>query len=69
MTTETEDKAASQSFLGVKPPRRWRTRTSRMSALHEPVPKGVWIGFVSSALLFIVLHYFNKWWWHEDFIP
>ena len=69
MTTETEDKEAAQSFLGFKPVKKWRTRTSRMSSLHEPVPKGVWVGFLASGLLFTMLHFFNKWWWKEDFIP
>ena len=69
MTTETEDKEARESFLGIAPNRRWRTRTSKIKALHEPVPRGVWIGFIGSGLLFVMLHFFNKWWWKEDFIP
>lgn len=67
MTTETEDKEA---FLGgSRPSKKWRTRTSKMTTLHEPVPKQVWLGFLAAALLFTMLHYFNKWWWQEDFIP
>ena len=46
--------------------RRWRTRTSRMSSLHEPVPIGVYLGFLGSALFFVVLHFFNQWWFEID---
>ena len=60
MSTESEEKVRAK---------KWRTRTSKISALQEPVPLGVYIGFGASALLFVMLHFFNKWWWHESFIP
>lgn len=69
MTTETEEKESSQSFLrgdDVGERRRWRTRTSRMSSLHEPVPTGVYLGFFGSALFFVMLHFFNQWWFDID---
>jgi membrane protease YdiL (CAAX protease family) len=70
MTTETEEKEESEVFLrGFKPSKKWRTRTSRMNTIHEPVPKAVWMGFLISALLFTMLHFFNQWWWHIDEIP
>lgn len=69
MTTETEEKGSSRSFLRgdvVGERRRWRTRTSRMSSLHEPVPIGVYLGFLGSALFFVMLHFFNQWWFEID---
>ena len=69
MTSDTKEKEERISFLGIKPSKKWKTRTSRMNTLHDPLPKGVWLGFLGSALLFTMLHVFNKWWWHEDFIP
>jgi hypothetical protein len=29
----------------------------------------VYLGFAGFAVAFTLLHFFNKWWWHEEFIP
>ena len=39
---------------------------ARMSSLHEPVPIGVYLGSLGSALFFVVLHFFNQWWFEID---
>ena len=53
---EAEEDDPSRGLIDgedAPPRRRWRTRTSRMSSLHEPVPTGVYVGFASCAALFL----------------
>jgi|MDSW01.2.fsa_nt_gb hypothetical protein len=69
---EAEEDDPSRGLIDgedAPPRRRWRTRTSRMSSLHEPVPTGVYVGFASCVALFLALHFFNRWWFDLDEIP
>ena len=60
---ETEGLAGSGE--GSSAQRAWRTRTSRMDALQEPVPTGVVKGFALAAVLFVLVKLLQGWMWGD----
>ena len=59
---ETEGLASGE---GSSAQRAWRTRTSRMDALQEPVSTGVVRGFALAAVLFVLVKLLQGWMWGD----
>ena len=59
---ETEGLASGE---GSSAQRAWRTRTSRMDALQEPVPTVVVKGFALAAVLFVLVKLLQGWMWGD----
>jgi len=63
--TDDETEGLNTSGDGVGTRRAWRTRTSRMETLQEPVPTGVVVGFVCAGVLFVLVKLLQGYLWGD----
>jgi hypothetical protein len=63
--TDDETEGLNASGDGVSTRRAWRTRTSRMETLQEPVPTGVVVGFFCAGVLFVLVKLLQGYLWGD----
>ena len=63
--TDDETEGLNASGDDVPTRRAWRTRTSRMETLQEPVPTGVVVGFVCAGVLFVLVKLLQGYLWGD----